>query len=106
MSQQNLTQWLIYKANFAQNLPEETIEEIKNGIDIITFFSSNTVKYFSGLVKVCHDKSIYATIGEETAKTTKEIFGRVDIIAEPFTEDGLIDSMKGYFRQKAVVINV
>ena len=35
-------------------------------------------------------------IGEETAKTTKEIFGNVDIIAEPYTEEGLISSIENY----------
>ena len=105
---QNITEWGIYKAKFVEYLDKEIIDQIKYGIDILTFFSSNTVSHFEKLVEkydlqdyliggTCHGKPLLATIGEETSKTIKEIFGKVDIIAEPFTEDGLIASMEQYF---------
>ena len=42
-----------------------------------------------------------AVIGEETGKAVTELFGKVDIMAEPFTEDGLINSMERYFIENA-----
>ena len=49
--------------------------------------------------------ALLATIGDETAKTTKEIFGKVDIIAEPFTEEGLIASIEKYCVERELLIN-
>ncbi len=103
ISQENITHWHIYKADFVKALDKGMINEIKEGIDIITFFSSNTATHFSNLLKVHNlqenlKNSLIATIGEETAKTCKELFGKIDIIADPFTEEGLIESMERYFK--------
>ena len=100
-----VTTWNIYKANFINELDQEIISQLKKGIDIVTFFSSNTVKHFAELVKQydllgAHCLPLTATIGDETATTVKQIYGRVDIIAEPYTEDGLIHSMENYFYGK------
>ena len=105
MSQLNIKTWEIYKANFIEKLNEETINQIKEGIDIITFFSSNTAEHFAKLlnksgVETQLIASLTATIGDETSKAAKDLFGRVDIIAEPFTEDGLISAMEKYFYAK------
>ena len=103
MSLSNLTTWPIYNANFVEELNEQIISEIKEGIDIITFFSSNTAKHFYKLiekynfVEACRGKPLYAVIGQETANTVKQLFGHVDIIAESSTEEGLINSMEKYF---------
>ena len=102
--------WHIYKANFVNNLDEEIINQIKEGIDIYTFFSSNTLIHFNTLLekydlKEIVKKVIIATIGEETSKSAKELFGKVDIIAEPFTEEGLIMSIEKYFEKETISIN-
>ena len=99
MSLRNIITWGIYKADFIDKIDDETINQIKEGIDIITFFSSNTAKHFCNLVPVgaYHGMPLLATIGDETSKTVKDLFGRVDIIAEPFTEDGLISAMEKYY---------
>lgn len=100
---QCVTPWHIYEANFIESLSKEIIKEIKQGIDIVTLFSSNTAKHFANLLeKHSIEPQLiaalrFAAIGDETAKTLKELFGRVDIIAEPYTEDGLIKSMENYF---------
>ncbi len=96
----DITMWGIYNANFISDLDNEIINQIKEGIDIITFFSSNSARCFHKLIERhnlvgnCRDNSLQAVIGEETAKTVKDLFGRVDIIAEPFTEEGLINSIQ------------
>ncbi len=108
MSQQQATSlpgvitWPIYKANFINDLSEQTINQIQDGVDVLTLFSSNTAVHFSNLIKKHNlenhlTNTLIATIGEETSKTAKDLFGKVDIVAEPFTEDGLVDSMEKYF---------
>ena len=99
-----LIEWPIYTANFVDNLDQEIINQIKQGIDILTFFSSNTASHFAKLVKkenvlveACRGMPLLAVIGNETANIVKQLFGKVDIIAEPFTEEGLIASMEEYF---------
>lgn len=110
MSQQNIRTWHIYKANFIEKLDEEIINQIKEGIDIITFFSSNTAEHFARLaekhninVEACRGMPLIAVIGDETANTVKKLFGRIDIIAEPFTEEGLIKSIEKHFAQEKLI---
>ena len=109
MSKQ-ITHWGIYSTDFINNLNEKIISQIKEGIDILTFFSSNTASHFSKLINTHNlqehiESSLIATIGDETAKTTRQLFGKVDIVAEPFTEEGLIKCMEEYFTRKSILIN-
>lgn len=97
-----ITIWPIYTANFIETLDNEVATQIKNGIDIATFFSSNMVERFGVLAEKYNLKKYIKTIaviGDETAKTAKDIFGRVDIIASPSTEDGLIVEMRQWHFQ-------
>lgn len=104
-SLQGLEKWPIYEANFIEKLDERIVEQIKGGIDIITFFSANTAKQFAKLVSkynlnlvgVHHGAPLIATIGRETSNVVRELFGKVDIIADPFTEEGLIASMEKFY---------
>ncbi|MBI2995928.1 MAG: uroporphyrinogen-III C-methyltransferase [Candidatus Melainabacteria bacterium] len=97
-----ITHWPIYEANFVNELDQEIINQIKEGIDVITFFSSSTARHFAKLiekydVEIRLIASLTATIGDKTSDTVKQLFGKVDIIADPFTEDGLINSMEKYY---------
>lgn len=102
-SLENIYEWPIYEANFIEKIDDEIINQIKEGMDIITVFSSNTAKHFYKLAEkyhlaeACHGMPLLATIGDETSDVVKQLFGRVDIIAESFTEDGLIESMEKYY---------
>ena len=100
---ENITTWFIYRPCFVEKLDTEIVNEIKKGIDVITFFSSNTAKHFYKLAQAyeLHVPALMAVIGEETGKAVTELFGKVDIMAEPFTEDGLINSMERYFIENA-----
>jgi len=97
-----LSYWGIYHASFINDLPLQIIDEINKGLDIITLFSSNTAKNLFTLIEK-HDlkdkikNTKIAVIGEETAKITKDLFERIDIVAEPYTEEGLIISMEYCF---------
>ena len=104
MSLQTITTWPIYTANFAENLDDTIINQIKSGVDIVTFFSSNTVEYFAKLLQKYDlqkdiNNALLAVIGDETAKTTKELFGKVDIIGDEYTEDGLINAIKNHYEK-------
>jgi uroporphyrinogen III methyltransferase/synthase len=71
-------------------------------IDMITFSSSSTVSNF---VQLCGGDSLgdlvgaaaIASIGPITAKTIEELGGRVAVMAQEFTIDGLIAAMIDYF---------
>jgi len=97
---QNLKTWNIYRAEFTTSLDPNLVNALNNGIEVITLFSSNTAKHFSQIVSKYNldmSRSKFAVIGDETAKSVVELFGRVDIVANPSTEEGLIYSMEEYF---------
>ncbi len=99
----NITTWQIYQANFIEKIDAEIINQIKESVDVITFFSANTAKHFAS-VGAYHGMPLLATIGYETSNAVKQLFGRVDIIAEPFTEDGLISSMEKHYAKRNLKI--
>lgn len=69
-------------------------------IDVITFTSSSTVRFFihalesetTDVSQRIHRAQI-ACIGPITAETARKLGLRVDVIAEPYTIDGLIDAI-------------
>jgi uroporphyrinogen III methyltransferase / synthase len=71
-------------------------------VDMITFTSSSTVSNF---VQLCGGDSLtalagaaaVASIGPITAKTIEELGGRVAVMAQEFTIEGLIAAMIDYF---------
>jgi uroporphyrinogen-III synthase len=71
-------------------------------IDIITFASSKTVQFFwqltaskfaENIVKTYSDKICIASIGPQTSKACRALFGRVDVEAEEYTLDGLTQAL-------------
>ena len=101
---QNIVYWEIYKSNFIDTLGENLISKINSGLDVMTFFSAKTCEQFYSLLKQHNllgqiKSSKIAVIGDETAKSANALFGKVDIIAEPFTEDGLINSIQNCYSQ-------
>jgi uroporphyrinogen III methyltransferase/synthase len=78
---------------------KEIAQKIKNGeVDCITFTSSSTVRNFVKLVEpfISVDeinKAVLACIGPVTAQTAKELGLSVDIVADRYTIDGLVDAV-------------
>lgn len=68
-------------------------------VQVITFTSSKTVQHFvqlwqqSGIPKTSLDGIKLAVIGPKTAATCRELLGRVDIQAQPYTLEGLVQSL-------------
>lgn len=80
---------------------EEILRALRqNELDVITFTSSSTARYFVQLLKELEPnlfsllkKVQIACIGPITANTVQELGMRADIIANPFTIDGLVQSI-------------
>lgn len=78
-------------------------------IDVVTFASSKTVRYFYQLVQQAQIENsaeslesglaalTIASIGPQTSLTCRQILGRVDIEAQEYTLDGLTQSLIDHF---------
>jgi uroporphyrinogen III methyltransferase / synthase len=89
------------------------IAALRSGkITIITFASSKTVQHFHQLIEqtigadwpiILKDvfKNIcIASIGPQTSKTCRELFGRVDVEATEYTLEGLVESIVRSFQSQ------
>ncbi len=71
------------------------VKALKAGeVNIVTFTSSKTVRYFWQLVQAAGitaaDIPTIAAIGPQTAATCIELWGRAEIVAEAYTLEGLV----------------
>ena len=89
----------LYEAVTAVSVSPDTIDEIKEGnMDYITFTSSSTVHNFVKLIgkenvfRIDHNTKV-ACIGPITADTARGYGFTVDISAQQFTIQGLIDAI-------------
>ncbi len=76
------------------------IQTFNAGIDMITFTSSSSVEALVELVSPLHiplEKFSVACIGPHTADTARHHGLKVDVIAKPFTLDGLISELVKYY---------
>ena len=69
------------------------------GIDVVTFTSSSTVRNLLSLLddKDVLSSNLIACIGPVTAGTARDLGLRVDIVAEEYTVDGLADALGKHF---------
>ena len=69
-------------------------DELRRGVDIITFTSSSTVRNFVALTQGmdCGDPLI-ACIGPVTADTARQLGMHVHVVAEEYTVDGLTEAL-------------
>jgi uroporphyrinogen-III synthase len=64
------------------------------GVDMITFTSSSTVRYFvEAMPSALAERVKIACIGPITAQTAVDLGLRVDIIAQEYTTRGLVDAI-------------
>ncbi|MBE9039843.1 uroporphyrinogen-III C-methyltransferase [Oscillatoriales cyanobacterium LEGE 11467] len=87
-----------YESRCPKLIPPEPLAALQqNNIDIITFASSKTVKYFCQLIKGAARISLegvrIASIGPQTSQTCRELLGRVDVEATEYTMEGLYRSL-------------
>lgn len=71
--------------------------ELRAGVDVITFTSSSTVRYFFALLGndalTIAANALIACIGPITARTAREFGLNVDLVAEEYTIPGLVTSL-------------
>ncbi|MGJ3245801.1 MAG: uroporphyrinogen-III C-methyltransferase [Elainellaceae cyanobacterium] len=102
-----VTEVAAYESRCPDTIPPEAFKALQSGaIDIITFASSKTVKYFHQL---CESHSIQcsafltskeqfepvclASIGPQTSAACQKWLGKVDVEAKEYTLDGLIQAI-------------
>lgn len=113
-----------YQSQCPQTVDPTTIKALEeHQIDVVTFASSKTVRFFAQLVdaalpkqasdhteastaaapllQACLNPVCIASIGPQTTKTCQELFGRVDIEAEEYTLDGLMNAVIHWSQQSA-----
>ncbi|WP_089936540.1 uroporphyrinogen-III synthase [Candidatus Entotheonella palauensis] len=71
---------------------------LDHGVDIMTFTASSTVHHF--VAQVGHERlqilaqhALVAAIGPITAETARDLGLRVDVVADRYTIEGLVDAM-------------
>jgi len=78
----------------------QALAELKMGVDIATFTSSSTVRNFFELLGdeayTVLRGALIACIGPITAGTAREKGLAVDLIAEKYTADGLVEALAAY----------
>jgi uroporphyrinogen III methyltransferase/synthase len=84
-------------------------QQLLNGqVDVITFTSSSTVSNFvqllgAGELTAVVGNAAIACIGPITAQTVVELGGKVAIMAQQFTIDGLVNAIVEYFGSARII---
>jgi uroporphyrinogen-III synthase len=82
-----------YRAVAPAGLRRRLAERL-TGVDMVTFTSSSTVRYFvDALDGALSSAMLVACIGPVTAQTASDLGLRVDIIAQEYTARGLVDAI-------------
>lgn len=88
-----------YQSQCPSSVPPDAFDAIQDkAVDIVTFASSKTVQCFHQLVTAslppdALDGVCIASIGPQTSQTCQQLLGRVDVEAEEYTLEGLIQSI-------------
>ena len=90
----------VYKTIQPENTAQNFEQKLKaREIDVVTFTSSSTATHFMSILKdisLMNDVAV-ACIGPVTAKTAQKLGLHVDIIAQEFTVEGLVEALEAYF---------
>ena len=96
----NVERITAYRTATPPDAAQLALDALAEGIDIVTFTSSSTVRNLLSLLDGNRDAlsgSLVACIGPVTAATARELGLRVDIEAEEHTVDGLAEALIGHF---------
>ena len=92
----------MYNTLAAQPDPEG-LQALRQGVDVVTFTSSSTVRNFISLIRhagldpiALPGKPVYACIGPVTAQTAQEEGLPHDLVAGEYTTEGLIKALLEY----------
>ena len=93
-----------YRTVIPERMSDTAKQLIQDGIDVVTFTSSSTVRNLITLLgedSTQLSSSLIACIGPVTAKTAEEMGLRVDLIAENATVEGLVELLDRYWKSQA-----
>ncbi|PWH18230.1 MAG: uroporphyrinogen-III synthase [Ardenticatenia bacterium] len=75
--------------------PPHAFEQLRQGVDVVIFTSSSTVRHFVTLTRgIDYGDPAIACIGPVTAETARQSGLHVDIVAEEYTVDGLFRALE------------
>nr|WP_219884558.1 uroporphyrinogen-III synthase [Merismopedia glauca] len=91
-----------YESRCPQTIDNSVLNALQqNQVDAITFASSKTVKNFDTLISQVNGINLkgicIASIGPQTSETCQRVFGRVDLEAQEYTLDGLLEALREFF---------
>ncbi|MDF5714884.1 MAG: uroporphyrinogen-III synthase [Rhizonema sp. NSF051] len=102
-----------YQSYCPSSIPPTAELALQSGIvDVVTFASSKTVQFFYQIIKRVFSENsedteslianflegvCIASIGPQTSKTCRSLFGRVDLEAEEYTLEGLTQALIKWF---------
>jgi uroporphyrinogen-III synthase len=101
-----ITEVAAYESRCPDRMDAAALAAIESGdVSVITFASSKTVVHFAQLLEQAFGNTwqdristaAIASIGPQTSKTCRDIFGRVDIEAQVYTLEGLTEAIVSYF---------
>jgi uroporphyrinogen-III synthase len=77
-------------------IPSQAVfESLRAGVDVITFTSSSTVRNFVALTAgMGYGDPLIACIGPVTAAAARDLGLRVDVTAEEYTIEGLVEALR------------
>jgi uroporphyrinogen III methyltransferase / synthase len=93
-----------YESRCPQDIDPHALAALQQQqVDLITFASSKTVRYFYHLInnrlpENWQQKVVIASIGPQTSETCKELLGKVDIEATQHTIPGLVNAIESYYQ--------
>lgn len=103
-----VTELFVYRTLPASE-DSEGLYEIRRGMDVLTFTSSSTVHNFVTLMRLAQmnpndlpGSPIYAYIGPVTARTAKDYKLAIDVVADIYMLEGMIDSLCRFYSKKRV----
>ncbi len=96
------TEITVYRTQAARPDPQ-TLDELRRGVDVLTFTSSSTVRSFMQVIEQegipLPPSAVIACIGPITAETARQLGMRVDLVAAEYTTAGLVEALIAYFNK-------
>ena len=99
-----VTRIIAYRTITPEGISDKAKQLIRDGIDVVTFTSSSTVRNLVNLLdedSTQLSSSLIACIGPITAKTAVDMGLRVELIAEDATVESLVESLEKYWKTQA-----
>ena len=96
----NVTEVAAYRTVLADDSAETALKAFEDGIDVVTFTSSSTVKNLRQLIDgdvTSINNSVVVCMGPVTAATAQQFGIRVDIIPEEQSIPGILSAIQAHF---------